>query len=288
MNPKTIAIAFIVAFFPGCAELKDNLPPPTSGEIQVHPEGYADPASAVFHGNTVRDAGWDMRECQTCHGSDYSGGVAEASCRTCHESSAGPENCATCHGSTNPAPPRDLAKNESSDLPGVGAHQVHLLGGNTVSSTQLACGQCHVVPGSVYVPGHVDTDLPAEVMMSGGLAQADPTPPGGSPTYDTQTSTCASTYCHGNWSLSKASSANQFAFTADEMTGASYSPLWTGGGTEIECATCHGSPPTGHVAATLSECGGCHSGIVDPDGSISNTELHMNGKVNVFGTERPF
>jgi hypothetical protein len=288
MYKKTIVLVIAAATLSGCAELKDSLPPPTGGEVQVHPEGYADPASAVFHGNTVRDAGWDMRQCQTCHGSDYEGGVADASCRTCHENSAGPENCATCHGSTNPAPPRDLAKNESSDLPGVGAHQVHLVGGNTVSSTILACSQCHVVPASVYVSGHVDTDLPAEVMMSGGLAQADPTPFGGSPAYDYQSLVCASTFCHGNWSLSKASSANQFAYTADEMTGSHYSPFWTGGGNEIECATCHGSPPTGHIAATLSECGGCHSDIVDPDGTISDTKLHINGKVNVFGTERPF
>jgi predicted CxxxxCH...CXXCH cytochrome family protein len=288
MRPKTIAIAFFVASLSGCAELKDDLPPPTGGEVQVHPDGYADSASAVFHGNTIRDAGWDMRECQTCHGSDYGGGVAEQSCLTCHTNISGPENCATCHGSTNPAPPRDLAENESTDLPGVGAHQVHLLGGNTVSGTNVPCSQCHVVPASVYVPGHVDTGLPAEVMMVNGLAEADPTPPGGSPSYDSQASTCANTYCHGNWSLTKASSPNQFAYTADEMSGANYSPLWTGGEDEIACATCHASPPTGHIAATLSECGGCHSNIVDPDGTIADTDLHINGKVNVFGTERPF
>jgi predicted CxxxxCH...CXXCH cytochrome family protein len=125
-------------------------------------------------------------------------------------------------------------------------------------------------------------------MMVNGLAEADPTPPGGSPSYDSQASTCANTYCHGNWSLTKASSPNQFAYTADEMSGANYSPLWTGGEDEIACATCHASPPTGHIAATLSECGGCHSNIVDPDGTIADTDLHINGKVNVFGTERPF
>lgn len=288
MRPKTIAVAFILASFPGCAELRDDLSPPTGGEVQVHPQGYADPTSTVFHGNTVREAGWDMRQCQSCHGSDYNGGVVEESCRTCHDNSAGPENCATCHGSTNPAPPRDLAKNESPDLPGVGAHQVHLVSGNSVSSSIVPCGECHVVPASVYLPGHVDTDLPAEVTMSGGFAQADPTPPGGSPAYDSQASTCANTYCHGNWSLSKASSPYQFAYTADEMAGANYTPLWTGGEGEISCGTCHGLPPQGHVAAALENCGGCHNGIVATDGTIADKALHLNGMVNVFGSARPF
>ena len=288
MYAKTLVLAIVASSLFGCAELEDTLPPPTGGDFKAHPEGFVDPTSAAFHGNDVRAAGWDMRQCQSCHGSDYYGGVVDASCRSCHENSAGPENCATCHGSTNPAPPRDLAENESSDLPGVGAHQVHLVGGNTVSSTIVPCGQCHVVPASVYLPGHVDTDLPAEVTMSGGLAQADPTPLAGSPAYDYQAFTCANTFCHGNWSLSKASSMFPDGYSGDVMSGANYSPLWTGGSGEIDCATCHGSPPTGHVAAMLSECGGCHSGIVDTDGTISNTDLHINGKVNVFDTERPF
>ncbi len=288
MRSKTIALAFIVASLSGCAELRDDLPPPTEGALQVHPEGWIDAESASFHGDLIRSSSWDMRECQTCHGSDYDGGVSDVSCRTCHTNSVGPENCATCHGSTNPAPPRDLSENESSDLPGVGAHQVHLTGGEDVSSLQVPCSQCHIVPSSVYVSGHLDSDPPAEVIIRGGLAEADPTVSTGQPVYDYQLNTCGNVFCHGNWSLSKSSSPYPDAYADATISGDNYAPVWTGDGTQIECGTCHGLPPAGHVAATLDSCGTCHSNIVGSDGKIADMSKHINGRVDVFDTQRPF
>jgi predicted CxxxxCH...CXXCH cytochrome family protein len=288
MQTKTIAVALAVASLFGCANLKEDLPSPTGRDFIVHPAGWVDTASVLFHGDAIRDAAWDMRQCQTCHGSDYDGGISGESCRTCHSNTAGPENCATCHGSVNPAPPRDLSDNESSSVPGVGAHQIHLLGGNRVSSLELACGQCHVVPASVYVAGHVDSDLPAEVVISEGLATADPTVGTGPPRYNSATITCENTFCHGNWSLEKASSPYSFAYVDSVMTGANPAVLWTGGAEQIECGTCHGTPPAGHIPAELSACGACHSEIVGTDGSIVDQVLHLDGKVNVFNTERGF
>jgi predicted CxxxxCH...CXXCH cytochrome family protein len=290
MRPKTIALTFIVAGFWGCAELKDDLPPPTGTRANVHPEGWVDSASVAFHGNAIRETAWDVRQCQTCHGSDYSGGVVEVSCLTCHTNKAGPENCATCHGSANAAPPRDLSKNETTDFPGVGAHQVHLLGGDNVSSLTVACGECHSVPGSVYMAGHIDSDLPAEVVISGGLAGADPTGSFGAPAYDFQSVTCQSVFCHGAWSLDKASSPYPDSYAGDVMEGNNYAPTWTGGEDQATCGTCHGLPPTGHVAAEPTECGnaGCHPGVVDPDGVIDDVQLHINGRVNVNDADRPF
>jgi predicted CxxxxCH...CXXCH cytochrome family protein len=165
------------------------------------------------------------------------------------------------------------------------------VGSGSVSDLVLACGQCHVVPVSVYAPGHLDSDLPAEVVISGGLAGPKPKDQFDVPEYDAGTTTCGNTFCHGAWSLSKASAPAfaQFAYTQDVMNGSNDSPTWTGGGDEIECGTCHGLPPDGHVSADLDDCGFCHSGTVSPEGMIVDVKLHMNGKVNtIFAPERPF
>jgi len=288
MRSKTIALAFIVALLSGCAELNDDLPPPTEAKVEVHPDGWVDTASTSFHGDFIQNSSWDMQQCQTCHGADYYGGVSGVSCRECHANSAGPENCATCHGGVNPAPPRDLSEHASSTFPGVGAHQVHMSGGSEVSNLKVPCGQCHVVPGSVYVPGHVDSDLPAEVTINGGVAEADPSVTTGQPAYDYQANTCGNVFCHGNFSLSMASSPNPFGYVDSTISGNNYSPLWTGDESQIACGTCHNLPPTGHIEATLDACGGCHSNIVASDGTIADKQKHINGMVDVFGTQRPF
>jgi len=288
MRTRIFVTAGVITLLAGCAELKDPLPTPTAPGIRVHPEQFADPTSAVFHGDVIRAAGWDMSECRTCHGADYNGGLVNQSCRTCHDNSAGPENCATCHGSTNPAPPRDISRNESSSLPGVGAHQVHLTGSGEHSARIVPCGQCHTVPSMLYQAGHVDSDLPAEVAVQEGLAQADPTPPGGAPAYDYQSMTCSNTYCHGNWNTHVNESRFPGLYTDSVMVGAIYAPVWTGGSAEAECGTCHGLPPPGHLMYQLSECGACHDMMVGANGEIIDPSKHINGKINVFGEERSF
>jgi hypothetical protein len=143
----------------------------------------------------------------------------------------------------------------------------------------------------VYTPGHVDSGPPAEVLFTGGLASGKPAGTFADPAYDYGANTCANTFCHGAWSVGKSSApaAAQFAYTGDAMSGANFSPLWTGGEDEVACGTCHELPPAGHIAATLAECGSCHVGIVDDDGTIDDKDLHINGKINsMFGPERPF
>ena len=48
------------------------------------------------------------------------------------------------------------------------------------------------------------------------------------------------------------------------------------------CGSCHGLPPTGHIAATLTGCGICHGSVVDTEGNIIDKTKHINGQVNVF------
>jgi predicted CxxxxCH...CXXCH cytochrome family protein len=120
------------------------------------------------------------------------------------------------------------------------------------------------------------------------MAQIDPTVNTGSPHYDFQANTCDNVYCHGNWLLNKTDSPNQWGYSGEIMFGNNFSPVWTGGGAEIECGTCHGLPPQGHISADLDACGGCHSNIVSPDGTIADKARHINGRINILGTERPF
>jgi predicted CxxxxCH...CXXCH cytochrome family protein len=267
----------------------------------IHGRGWMNPVSPNFHGKAIRANNWDMRDCKSCHGETYAGGRVPSSCRDCHVGPAGPENCATCHGSsTSPAPPRDLGGNTSRTALGVGAHQRHLVGG--LLSGAMGCGECHNVPGSVYAPGHIDTPHPAEVPMAGYLARVvtnephtvdyDSTLPlfTPNPTYNHATGGCANTYCHGNF----------------KNGNPDYVPVWNDtSAAQAACGTCHGDVNRPGTLADKSlpkiapegthpnntNCAGCHAQVATGTGNalrISNTALHMNGKLNVFGQERDY
>jgi hypothetical protein len=139
-----------------------------------------------------------------------------------------------------------------------------------------------LVPNSVNDPGHVDTNLPAEVIFSNtaiafGAANAD---------YDTANATCSNTYCHGNFVFFRdsADATNHFAYTADRMSGTSQTLLWTNvDGTQVQCGSCHGLPPHGHIPAPVTACYTCHQGVVDEQGNIIDKSKHINGIKNARG-----
>ncbi len=246
--------------------------------IDSHPDGWVDPNSTDFHGQYIGNNQWDLTGCQGCHGADYSGGITNTSCLTCHP--ATPEDCVVCHGGVDNqtgAPPEDLAGNTSTDATGVGAHTEHLSDGSL--SVAFECGICHVVPNNFIDPGHVDSDSPAEISFT-SLALID------SANAQWDGETCANSYCHGNWSLAKSASDKSFMYSADNMTGNNYSPNWTKppSGT---CGTCHALPPVGHTDVGLDICGDCHSSVVDNNGTIIDKTKHVNGLINVFGEEYP-
>jgi hypothetical protein len=143
----------------------------------------------------------------------------------------------------------------------------------------------------VFVAGHLDTPLPAEVTFVDTLAYLitgsgtyAPTP-----TYSSTALTCANTYCHGAWQMTKLGSLYPYIFTDSIMTGNTANhPLWTGGTSEASCGSCHGMPPTGHLFFSLSSCTNCHGSVVNGSGQIINQSLHINGKANVYGGERPY
>jgi len=282
----------------GCADLKDELPTPTSPGVEVHQTGWANPASNNFHGNSIRGNNWDMRSCQTCHGSKYDGGTSGASCRDCHTNSAGPENCATCHGGDNPAPPRDLSKMTDRTARGVGAHQIHLAGGTL--ATGLPCSECHTVPPTVYgSPSHIDGTTGAEVHFSLALANTVTNEPGTAdydanlplfspaPVYSSGNLGCASSYCHGNF----------------KNGNPGFVPVWNDpSGAQTACGTCHGDitrstlaeralpkiDAEGGTHPNVTTCFACHGDVVDANTKIISKAKHMNGRLNVFGEERDY
>jgi len=266
-----------------------------------HASGFS---TGTTHGMYLYSLNYPLAACQMCHGANYSGGaITNVTCTRsgCHADATGalrsPESCNTCHGDfTAPAsnflaaaPPKSVTGETASTVRGVGAHQKHLVT-NTVG-VAVKCQECHTVPSQVSSPGHLGA-LPAEVVFNDKLA---PLATGGGtfvpkPSYDPSTLKCNNTYCHGNWRLRKAtsSSTSQFAYTDSAIVGLNFSPTWTKGSADASCGSCHGIPPTGHIAVPISTCGSCHFGIVSTDGKIIDKTKHINGKVNVFDQEYSF
>jgi predicted CxxxxCH...CXXCH cytochrome family protein len=132
-------------------------------------------------------------------------------------------------------------------------HAAHLEG--TAFETPLACPSCHAPSGFT-----VDFSQNPLVHDRGG-------------TYDSTNGTCA-VYCHGN-------------FTFGAVSGAAATPRWADA-TPMTCTSCHGMPPTGHLAlagtVTARTCNACHAQTVDPQGLIATANgTHIDGKAQTTG-----
>ncbi|MBI4820487.1 MAG: CxxxxCH/CxxCH domain-containing protein, partial [Deltaproteobacteria bacterium] len=218
-------------------------------------------------------------ECGSCHGMPPPAPhPAARACALCHDT-AGPNDelidplrhadgrldvretseCSACHGSdTNSAPPRDLLGRGITTEPGVGAHQTHLTGG--VQSRPVECSDCHLVPTEMGSPGHVDSDVPAELVF-----KATATLRGASPKWNRETATCSDSYCHGS-----------------RLEGSRpHEPVWTRvDGTEARCGQCHGLPPSEPHPAN-DRCELCHLPTAGPERTIANRLTHVDGVVQV-------
>ncbi len=253
----------------GCSERKSDTPIAQT-PVSIHEAGFTDPSSANFHAKYIRSKNFDLQLCQTCHGSDYSGGTTGQSCNTCHSKPGGPENCTVCHGSVNAAPPKDLADNVSPTARAVGAHQKHLLGG--IIGAPVACSECHRVPQSLTDAGHIDGTEHAEVRFDSTSQKYR-----SGAQYVASNVSCANTYCHGNFN--GGNSANTM--------------LWNDvSANATQCGTCHGDvtkstlkekafPVSGHTAAGItSDCSTCHGSVVDQNLSFRDVTRHINGKID--------
>lgn len=167
------------------------------------------------------------------------------------------QTCTACHGSaTNAAPPQDLKGGSDPTRLGVGAHQIHLLGGN--SSRPLACGECHPVPASITSAGHLDLQTvdPADVVFVGPAAADNR-----NPRWERGSATCSGSYCHG---------------PSDPLNA---SPTWVKVPGGLQCTSCHGWPPAPPHPAD-ARCDRCHANV-DAQGMILERALHVNGEIDL-------
>ncbi len=164
--------------------------------------------------------------------------------------------CSTCHGGkTSPAPPVDTRGNTEVSAEGVGAHAIHLAGGD--NGRPLECGECHEVPSGPAAAAHVD-GLPAEVVL-GGVAASDSR----RPAFNYGNLRCSSTWCHGPTNPSNSS------------------PVWTSTSGRLACDSCHGLPPPA-PHPQMARCSQCHSAVVaDDDRTILDRSRHVDGTVDV-------
>jgi predicted CxxxxCH...CXXCH cytochrome family protein len=261
-----LSLAFLAL---ACSDLKKDLPTETTAGPQIHGQGWKDTASANFHGLAIQSAGWSMNSCKECHGPDYRGGSSGSSCFTCHNKPGGPENCTVCHGGVNAAPPKDLAGNTSASSPGVGVHQSHLLGTDSIA-TPIACNECHIVPSSLSAAGHIDSTAGAEVMF----LVTPRSSPGQS--FTQSTLTCDNTYCHGNF-----------------RNGNKQSVVWNDvSGQASACGSCHGDvtkstigdkalPKTslnGGTHPNDTRCMNCHPRVIDANYKLTLSK-HIDGQI---------
>ncbi len=165
-------------------------------------------------------------------------------------------SCSGCHGSENLAPPLDTREGSDTDLASVGAHQTHVLGTNR--SRAVPCGECHQVPEEVLSAGHLDSELPAELVFSGLAAHLSV------PSYDN--GSCRQSYCHGA------------VFPRNHDSGGSLTaPEWTRvDGSQAKCGSCHGLPPP-RPHPNTPHCADCHRNMLPDHQSFRNPELHVNG-----------
>ena len=281
----------------------------------VHPQGRSAPptwdgagcSNVACHGDTLGDSTvhdrtfvWqapaETTACVRCHGAPPSTHPHERQCVECHEQvvnaagalvqpllhinariEVGPAdgNCTACH---QDVPFKDsLGANNPMQRP-AGAHNAHLQAPNRMSGV-ARCADCHLMPGNVASPGHLDSDRPAEVFVweptQRGLAAAR----GAVPAFDPASGGCASTYCHGGGEGALRDGAPNIVRAVS----------WTGvGAGQVYCGSCHGIPPvdTNHDDSMTSlTCSGCHPQSVDTFGRIiinaGGTSRHVNGVVDV-------
>lgn len=256
---------------------------PTDARAPGHVDDGTDRAEVRFDPSALegalRAAEYDPLEMTcavACHGDhvvSWSEGppVSEA-CDRCHGSppaSHASDRCALCHGEI---PSKRDASTSTTHLNGVidvgsgctdchgdapapmftrdptiatGAHEAHLSEG---AFSQIAeCGDCHLVPRGVLDRGHIDSDLPAEVILSGARATANGAL---APDWDPERGRCSNVGCHGGALDGGAPSTPDWRLEA---------------GREVRCGDCHGLPPLTvrggsglHVPTGPAECGVCH------------------------------
>jgi predicted CxxxxCH...CXXCH cytochrome family protein len=228
-----------------------------------------------FHGRFIMKNGFniDNMNCKNCHGTGYDGGVSQKTCYSCHDN--GPKACYTCHGDAgtqNIWPPKSLFGHMLNTEQGVGAHNQHL---NTDTTQRMSaivqCSECHTPVNNFSDPNHLGTNPGTAEINFGTLAKTETDGVIPNPVWNASTKSCSSVYCHGTFK-----NGNQNA-----------APVFNTPGSVV-CGSCHGDPATGNPTPggdhtqglTINDCSGCHTNVMNPDGTFLNRSLHINGAID--------
>ena len=203
-------------------------------------------------------------QCQACHSPTAGPGMTIASAATHIDGVVQTSNgdCLMCHGSMatgSSSPPLDTSGSSDSTRRGVGAHASHI-NATLAIARPVACNECHLVPMDRDSPGHLDSQLPAEITF-GPVARSN----GAGPSYEPATQTCRNNYCHG----------------ATLPGGQATSPLWTRvDGSQASCGSCHGNPPPAPHPSDL-RCELCHLPTAGSNQTIADASTHLDGIIQV-------
>jgi hypothetical protein len=202
-----------------------------------------------------------------------------------------------CHGGEQNgtgAPPRPTWGNAGDPLR-VGAHSKHV---GTTLTAPIDCGTCHPKPADAFTSGHLGEGT-ADVIWGGRAVTG-----GAQPAWDRGAGTCATTYCHGNYTgvftYTDWDDSNADCFTADpppecvvtktaNYVGNNATVGWDGG--PMTCGSCHGNPPSGYywhspIHGSLPahrECQTCHPDASSVNGgTITLPARHVDGTIDVM------
>jgi len=225
-----------------------------------HAAGWSDPAQHGVAAKSAPAATTGFAQCETCHGTDFSGGAAQTSCFTCHGGS-GPHPtswisgsfthtttdtgnaavCAQCHanGANSPiAPPSPAAP--AGTAPGCF--------NSTLCHATPTCGTCHGIPPSgTAFPNIAGTHAPhmnASVNTVCGTCHSG----AGSGTALHQNGTADVIFDATYNAKSGAVSYNGTNYTCSNVSchGGKTTPSWLTGSIDVntQCTSCHASGTT--------------------------------------------
>jgi predicted CxxxxCH...CXXCH cytochrome family protein len=264
----------------GCADCHNGAGSGTGLHVDNNIDIIIDPvldwgASATYSQMPVNPAQNDYGTCSdvACHG---------GTSPKWGTNFAGIDSCTRCHGTPTPpaapdsakAPPQDTSGDLLATDPQVGAHQAHLQSLSDYTN-DMACTECHTVPGAVSDPGHIDDGTPNAEMNFGALATTN----GATPSFNTGTRQCSDTYCHGNAMPRGSTNGNNTTPTWND-------PNYLTGVAANDCAQCHGYAPLDipvHTGKLPTDCQTCHNHVNAAGDGFDDASLHVNGVLDGGG-----